>query len=360
MRDKSALISGVSGQDGAYLAEYLLKLGYEVIGIVRRQSSPHFWRLSQIVQNPKFTMVEGDVTDFSAINRIVNHIRPDEIYNLAAQSFVGGSFESPHYTSMTCAIGPLNFLDAICANKLEKTTRFYQASTSELFGKVLETPQSETTPFYPRSPYAVAKQYGHWITKNYRESKGLFACSGILFNHESPNRGDEFVTQKICKGVAQFCRDGTVLRLGNIDAQRDWGHAKDFIRAMHLMLQQDSPVDYVIATGELNSVRHFVSKAFSQVGIGIKFEGSGLKEVGRIDSVDYEKLKKFAPITADFFPLGTAVLEIDEKFFRPAEVELLLGDSSKARADLGWEPSFSFEDMISEMVAAAFTNVYAR
>lgn len=343
----------MSGQDGAYLAKLLLDKGYSVVGMVRRQSSPNFWRIADLAENPDFRLVEADVTDFSALNRIIHNEKPAEIYNLAAQSFVGGSFDNPFYTSQTCALGPLGILESIVVNGLEEDTKFYQASTSELFGKVVETPQNENTPFYPRSPYAVAKQYGHWITKNYRESAGLFACSGILFNHESPLRGMEFVTQKICHALVDFCVTGKILELGNISALRDWGHAADFVEAMYLILQRDVPDDYVISTGRTISVRDFLEIACSSIGISLDFEGKGLEEVAIVAACDNDLLENKTGIRSTC-QIGQQLMKINPKYFRPAEVQLLCGDSSKAAEELGWKPKVSVEELADEMVAFAF------
>ena len=337
---KKALIVGITGQDGSYLAEFLLKKNYVVHGIKRRASSLNTGRIDHIYQDlhedePRFILHYGDVTDSTNIIRIIRQIEPDEIYNLAAQSHVRVSFDMPAYTAQVDAIGTLNILEAIKILGLSKKTKFYQASTSELYGKVQETPQSETTPFYPRSPYAVAKLYGFWITKNYREAYNIFACNGILFNHESPRRGETFVTRKITRAVARI-RQGLQkhLYLGNINAKRDWGHARDYVEAMWLMLQQDTPDDYVVATGQTHSVREFVQKAFQAVGIHIKWKGSGLDEIG---------------YNAD---TGEEIVFIDPKYFRPTEVELLLGDPSKIKNQIGWTPQTTFKTLAKEMVEA--------
>jgi len=335
---KKALITGVTGQDGAYLAEFLLGKGYEVHGIKRRASSFNTARVDHLYKDPheehvRFFMHYGDLTDATNLIRIIQDVQPDEIYNLAAQSHVQVSFESPEYTANSDALGTLRLLEAIRILGLEQKTRFYQASTSEMFGKVQETPQKETTPFYPRSPYAAAKVYSYWITVNYREAYNMFACNGILFNHESPIRGETFVTRKITRAVARIklgLQD--LLYLGNLDARRDWGHARDFIRAMWLMLQQDEPDDYVIATGENHSVREFVEKAFSHIDVKIRWQGSGVHETGKDAAT------------------GKTLIKIDPRYFRPTEVDFLLGDPSKAGDQLGWRAQVSFDEIIKEMV----------
>ena len=335
---KSALITGITGQDGAYLAEFLLEKGYEVHGIKRRSSSFNTVRVDHLYKDPhekdvRFFMHYGDLTDATNLIRIIQEIQPDEIYNLAAQSHVKVSFETPEYTANADALGTLRLLEAIRILKMEEKTRFYQASTSELFGKAREIPQRETTPFYPRSPYAVAKLYGYWITVNYREAYKMFACNGILFNHESPIRGETFVTRKITRAVARI-KLGLQERLylGNLDAKRDWGYAGDYVKAMWLMLQQEDPEDYVIATGESHSVREFVEKAFGEIGIKIVWGGSGADETGK----DSET--------------GKSLVKIDPGYFRPTEVDVLLGDPTKARSKLGWEPTVSFDELIKMMV----------
>jgi GDPmannose 4,6-dehydratase len=335
---KKALIFGVTGQDGSYLAEFLLEKGYHVYGIKRRSSSYNTSRIDHIYQDPhnkeiRFFLVYGDVTDSSNLSNIINKIKPDEIYNLAAQSHVRVSFDLPEYTGQVDALGTLRILDAVKSLGLEKTTKFYQASTSELYGLVQETPQTESTPFYPRSPYAVAKLYGFWITKHYREAYDMFACNGILFNHESPRRGETFVTRKISMAVARITKGKQqCLYLGNLDSMRDWGHAKDYVEAMWLMLQQDKPQDFVIATGETHTVREFVEKAFKVTGIDIVWEGEGVDEVG-IDSKS-----------------GKVIVRIDPKYYRPTEVDLLLGNPSKAKIELNWTHKVSFDSLIKEMV----------
>lgn len=343
---KRALITGVTGQDGAYLAEFLLAKGYEVHGIKRRASSFNTDRIDHIYQDPHisnrdFILHYGDMTDSTNLIRVVQEVQPDEIYNLAAQSHVAVSFETPEYTANTDAMGPLRLLEAIRLLKLTDKTRFYQASTSELYGQVQETPQTETTPFYPRSPYAVAKLYAYWIAVNYREAYGMFACNGILFNHESPIRGETFVTRKITRALARI-KTGLQqsLHLGNIDSKRDWGHALDFVEAQWMILQQDSPDDYVIATGEQYSVRQFIEHAVEHLGIRINWEGSGLDEIGRVA----ENRDDDGPKTGDI------IVRIDPRYFRPTEVETLLGDASKARNKLGWQPKISFAQLVEEMV----------
>jgi GDPmannose 4,6-dehydratase len=336
---KKALITGVTGQDGAYLAELLLGKGYEVHGIKRRASSFNTDRIDHLYKDPHESGVRlhlhyGDLTDATNLIRIVQNVQPDEIYNLAAQSHVAVSFETPEYTANADALGALRLLEAIRILGLEKKTRYYQASTSEMFGLVQEIPQRETTPFYPRSPYGAAKVYAHWITVNYREAYGLYACSGILFNHESPIRGETFVTRKVTRGLARISlgmQDG--LYLGNLDSLRDWGHAADFVRAQWLMLQQDVPDDFVIATGEQHSVREFVELAGAELGMKIEWRGSGVAEQG-VDVVT-----------------GKVIVKVDPRYFRPTEVETLLGDASKARAKLGWKPEKTFGELVAEMVA---------
>jgi GDPmannose 4,6-dehydratase len=347
---KSALITGVTGQDGAYLAEFLLEKGYEVHGIKRRSSSFNTDRVDHLYQDPHesnrdFVLHYGDTTDATNILRVVQTVKPDEIYNLAAQSHVAVSFETPEYTANADALGTLRILEAIRILGLEGSARFYQASTSELYGKVQETPQTERTPFYPRSPYAVAKLYAYWITVNYREAYGLYACNGILFNHESPTRGETFVTRKITRAVARIVL-GLQERvyLGNLDSRRDWGHARDFVEAQWLMLQQDEPEDFVVATGEQHSVREFVQIAFAEAGVDLAFEGEGLDEKGIVTSV-----REVDGVTAPCAP-GTEVVTIDPRYFRPTEVDAPLGDASKARDVLGWQPRVGFGDLVSEMV----------
>ena len=330
---KVALITGVTGQDGSYLAELLLEKGYEVHGIVRRSSLINTYRIDHIYDNERFTLHYGDLTDATNIIGVIKKIEPDEIYNLGAQSHVKVSFEMPEYTGNVDGLGTLRILEAVRLLGMEKSVRIYQASTSELYGLVQEVPQSETTPFYPRSPYGVAKLYGYWIVKNYRESYGLHASSGILFNHESPRRGETFVTRKITRGLSRISTgEQNVLSLGNLDARRDWGHAKDFVEAMWLMLQQDEPDDYVIATGEQYSVRDFVNAAAPYFGFKIEWMGEGLNEIG----YDWNTKRP--------------VIKVDPKYFRPAEVESLLGDATKAKEKLGWEPKTSFKELVEDMV----------
>ena len=347
---KRALITGITGQDGSYLAEFLLEKGYEVHGIKRRASSFNTQRIDHIYQDPhaphaRMKLHYGDLTDSSNLTRIISDIKPDEIYNLGAQSHVAVSFEAPEYTADVDALGALRILEAIRFLGLEKTTRFYQASTSELYGLVQETPQRETTPFHPRSPYAVAKLYSYWITVNYREAYGIYACNGILFNHESPRRGETFVTRKITRGLANIAQGlEPCLYMGNIDALRDWGHAKDYVRMQWMMLQQDAPEDFVIATGVQHSVRQFIIWSAEELGIRLRFEGEGVDEIGIVDSIDGEN----APAVS----VGDVIIRIDPAYFRPAEVESLLGDPSKAKAKLGWEPHITVQQMCAEMVAS--------
>jgi len=345
---KKALITGITGQDGSYLAEFLLAKGYEVHGIKRRASSFNTARIDHIYQDPhtdnsKFHLHYGDLTDTSNLTRILKEIEPDEVYNLGAQSHVAVSFESPEYTADVDAMGTLRLLEAIRFLGMEKTTRFYQASTSELFGDVQETPQRETTPFYPRSPYAVAKMYAYWITVNYRESYGMYACNGILFNHESPRRGETFVTRKITRAIANISQGlEDCLYLGNMDALRDWGHAKDYVRMQWMMLQQDAPDDFVIATGKQISVREFVRMSAQNAGVEITFTGTGLDEIGTATAVSAE--------AGSTIKIGDVIVRTDPRYFRPAEVETLLGDPSKAKNLLGWVPEITVEEMCKEMV----------
>ncbi|PWR04537.1 GDP-mannose 4,6-dehydratase [Meridianimarinicoccus roseus] len=346
---KRALITGVTGQDGSYLAEFLLAKGYEVHGIKRRSSLFNTQRIDHIYQDPheshqRLKLHYGDLTDSSNLTRIIEQIEPDEVYNLGAQSHVAVSFEAPEYTADVDAIGTLRLLEAIRFIGLERKTRFYQASTSELYGLVQETPQSETTPFHPRSPYAVAKLYAYWITVNYREAYGMHASNGILFNHESPRRGETFVTRKITRGFCNIAQGlESCVYLGNIDALRDWGHAKDFVRMQWMMLQQDEPEDYVIATGVQYSVREFIDWTTRALGITLRFEGTGTDEIGIVESVTGSDAPAVKP--------GDVILRIDPRYFRPAEVETLLGDPSKAREKLGWQPEITAQQMCAEMVA---------
>ena len=349
---KRALITGITGQDGSYLAEFLLEKGYEVHGIKRRASLFNTQRIDHIYQDPhtdhaKLKLHYGDLTDTSNLTRIISEVQPDEVYNLGAQSHVAVSFEAPEYTADVDAIGALRLLEAIRFLGLEKKTRFYQASTSELYGLVQETPQKETTPFHPRSPYAVAKLYAYWITVNYREAYGLYACNGILFNHESPRRGETFVTRKITRGLANIAQGlEPCLYMGNIDALRDWGHAKDYVRMQWMMLQQDAPEDFVIATGQQFSVREFITWAAADLGIALEFTGEGLDEIATVVSVTGDK--------APALKQGDVVVRIDPRYFRPAEVETLLGDPTRARERLGWEPEITAREMCAEMVAEDF------
>lgn len=346
---KVALITGITGQDGSYLAEFLLRKNYVVHGIKRRSSLINTDRIDHLyedphINHPQFVLHYGDLTDSTNLIRIVQETQPDEIYNLAAQSHVKVSFETPEYTANADGIGTLRILEAIRLLGLSKKTKFYQASTSELYGLVQETPQKETTPFYPRSPYAVAKLYGYWITVNYREAYNMFAVNGILFNHESPVRGETFVTRKITRGVAQIALGQTdKLFLGNLDAKRDWGHAKDFIEAMWLMLQQEKPEDYVIATGQTTTVRDFVKMAFGELGIEVSFKGSGKEEKGYVVKCNQAAYQ---------LPEGKEIVSIDERYFRPTEVDLLIGDATKAKKQLGWTPKYDLPALVREMVQA--------
>ena len=346
---KVALITGVTGQDGSYLAEFLLEKGYEVHGIKRRSSQFNTQRVDHIYQDPhidnvRFKLHYGDLTDTSNLTRLLAEIRPDEVYNLGAQSHVAVSFEAPEYTADVDAIGTLRLLEAIRFLGLENKTRFYQASTSELYGLVQEIPQKETTPFYPRSPYAVAKLYAYWITVNYREAYGIYACNGILFNHESPRRGETFVTRKITRGLANIAQGlEDCLYLGNMDALRDWGHAKDYVRMQWMMLQQEQPEDFVIATGVQFSVRQFVQWSAEHLGITLRFEGSGVDEVGIVESISGD--------SAPALKVGDVIVRVDKRYFRPSEVETLLGDPSKAKRKLGWTPEITVQEMCAEMVA---------
>jgi len=345
---KVALITGVTGQDGSYLAELLLEKGYEVHGIKRRSSSLNTERVDHIYQdnhekNQKFFLHYGDLTDSSNLTRIIKDVQPDEVYNLGAQSHVAVSFECPEYTADVDAMGTLRLLEAIRFLGLEKKTKFYQASTSELFGEVQEIPQKETTPFHPRSPYAVAKMYAYWIVVNYRESYGMYACNGILFNHESPRRGETFVTRKITRAITNISQGlENCLYLGNMDALRDWGHAKDYVRMQWMMLQQETPDDFVIATGKQISVREFVALSAKEVGIELEFIGEGINEVASVISVTGDN--------ANGVTVGDVIVRVDSRYFRPAEVETLLGDPTKAKEKLGWVPQITVEDMCSEMV----------
>jgi GDPmannose 4,6-dehydratase len=349
---KTALITGITGQDGAYLAELLLAKGYVVHGIKRRSSLFNTDRIDHLYQDPhvddqRLVLHYGDLTDSTNLIRIIQQVQPDEIYNLAAMSHVAVSFETPEYTANADALGTLRILEAIRILGLENKTRFYQASTSELYGLVQEVPQKESTPFYPRSPYAVAKLYGYWITVNYREAYGLYACNGILFNHESPLRGETFVTRKITRAMARIALGlQDCLYLGNLSALRDWGHAKDYVQMQWLMLQQQQPEDFVIATGVQYSVRQFVEMAAAQLGIQVVFEGEGQNEVGRVEKVQGQRAK---------LKPGEVIVRVDPRYFRPTEVETLLGDPSKAKHKLGWEPKITLPELVAEMVEADYT-----
>ena len=348
---KKALITGITGQDGAYLAEFLLKKGYQVHGLKRRTSLFNTDRIDHLYQDPHekectFILHHGDMTDSSSLIRIIQQVQPDEIYNLAAQSHVAVSFEEPEYTADSDALGTLRVLEAIRILDLADKTKFYQASTSELFGKVQEVPQTEKTPFYPRSPYAVAKMYAFWIVVNYREAYNMYACNGILFNHESPIRGETFVTRKITRALARIVLGlQECVYLGNLDAKRDWGHARDYVEMQWLMLQQDTPDDFVIATGKQYSVRDFVNAAANELGITLRWEGTGLDEKGIVDSVNKEKSEAGLTYPAP----GDVIVKVDPRYFRPTEVESLLGDPTKAKEKLGWTPATSFIDMVAEM-----------
>ncbi|MDW5287894.1 GDP-mannose 4,6-dehydratase [Formosa sp. PL04] len=347
MKQKVALITGVTGQDGAYLSEFLLKKGYEVHGLKRRSSLFNTDRIDHLYQDPhidgrNFFLHYGDMTDSTNLIRLIKEIQPDEIYNLAAMSHVHVSFEIPEYTGNADGLGTLRILDAVRLLGLEKKTRIYQASTSELYGKVQEVPQSETTPFYPRSPYAVAKMYAYWITVNYREAYGMYACNGILFNHESPIRGETFVTRKITRAVSRIALGlQDKFFLGNLDAQRDWGHAKDYVRMMWMILQAEEAEDWVIATGKTTPVRDFVKMAFGELGITLEFKGEGVEEKAYIASCDNAEFQ---------LEIGKEVLAVDPKYFRPTEVELLIGDASKANNKLGWIPEFDLNDLVKDMM----------
>lgn len=346
---KKALITGVTGQDGAYLSELLLKKGYEVHGIKRRSSIFNTARIDHLYEDPhvdnrNFILHYGDLTDSTNLIRIIQEVKPDEIYNLGAMSHVKVSFDAPEYTANADALGTTRILEAIRLLGLTKKTKFYQASTSELYGLVQEVPQKETTPFYPRSPYAVAKLYAYWITINYREAYNMYACNGILFNHESPLRGETFVTRKITRAVSKIAMGlQKCLYLGNMDARRDWGHAADYVEAMWLMMQQDEPEDFVIATGETNSVRDFVRFAFAEVGIELSFSGEGVDEVGIVVGAHHPDYK---------IQTGSTVVKVDPRYFRPTEVELLIGDPTKAKEQLGWEPNYNLKGLIKEMLAS--------
>jgi len=349
MKKNVALITGITGQDGSYLAEFLLDKGYVVHGIKRRSSSLNTQRIDHIYQDPhienkNFILHYGDLSDSSNLTRILSETQPDEVYNLGAQSHVAVSFEAPEYTADVDALGTLRLLEAIRFLGMEKKVKFYQASTSELYGDVREIPQKETTPFYPRSPYAVAKMYAYWIVVNYRESYGMYACNGILFNHESPRRGETFVTRKITRGLANIAQGlENCLFMGNIDALRDWGHAKDYVRMQWMMLQQDVADDFVIATGVQYSVRQFIQWSAEELGVTLRFEGTGLDEVGIVEKIEGDNAPKLS--------VGDVIVRIDPRYFRPAEVETLLGDPSKAKEQLGWTPVITVQEMCAEMVS---------
>ena len=359
-KNKTALITGITGQDGAYLAELLLEKGYIVHGIKRRASLFNTDRIDHLYQDPhvenqRLFLHYGDLTDSLNITRIIQECQPDEIYNLGAQSHVQVSFETAEYTANVDGLGPLRILEAVRLLGMEKKTRIYQASTSELYGLVQETPQSETTPFYPRSPYAVAKMYGFWITVNYREAYNMYACNGILFNHESPLRGETFVTRKITRAAAKMALGlQEKLFIGNMEAKRDWGHAKDYVEAMWLMLQQDEPEDFVIATGVTTTVRDFIRKAFEELGITLRFEGEGAGEIGLLGSVDKERFEERTGLSLNEFKYqeGDILIEVDPKYFRPTEVEFLLGNPTKAMDNLGWKPKYNLQKLLEDMIVS--------
>lgn len=356
---KIALITGITGQDGAYLSEFLIKKGYTVHGIKRRASLFNTDRIDHLYQDPhaenrKMILHYGDMTDSMNITRLIGEIQPDEIYNLAAQSHVKVSFDTPEYTANVDGLGTLRILEAVRLLGLTKKTRIYQASTSELYGLVQEVPQKETTPFYPRSPYAVAKMYAYWITVNYREAYDMFACNGILFNHESPLRGETFVTRKVTRALSRIALGiQTEVYMGNLSSKRDWGHAKDYVKAMYLILQQDQPDDYVIATGVTTTIRDFITKSFAEIGVGVSFQGEGADEIGVIDSVDstlfIEKVGE-QYLKAIESRLGETVVRVDPQYFRPTEVELLIGDATKSRTKLSWEPEYDLDGLIADMM----------
>jgi GDPmannose 4,6-dehydratase len=359
-KKKIALVTGITGQDGAYLSELLLDKGYIVHGIKRRASMFNTDRIDHLYQDPheddkRFILHYGDMTDSMNLTRIIQEVQPDEIYNLAAQSHVKVSFDTPEYTANVDALGTLRILEAVRLLGLTEKTRIYQASTSELYGLVQQVPQSETTPFYPRSPYAVAKIYGYWITVNYREAYNMFACNGILFNHESPLRGETFVTRKITRAVSKIALGlQDKLYMGNMDAKRDWGHAKDYVEAMWLILQQEKAEDYVIATGITTIVRDFITMAFAEVGIKLRFEGEGVNEKGSIDFIDFDTYKKAIGDSAvnKELKVGTVLVEVDPRYFRPTEVDLLIGDPTKAQTKLGWKPKYDLKGLLEDMIQA--------
>mgnify|MGYP001347539775 CR=1 FL=1 len=352
---KIALITGITGQDGAYLAEFLLKKGYHVHGIKRRSSLFNTDRIDHLYEdphnpNPKLTLHYGDLTDSTNLIRLIQQIQPDEIYNLAAMSHVHVSFDTPEYTANADGLGTLRLLEAIRLLNLTEKTKIYQASTSELYGLVQAVPQSETTPFYPRSPYAVAKLYAYWITVNYREAYNMFACNGILFNHESPIRGETFVTRKITRAAAKIALGlQDILYLGNLNSKRDWGHAKDYIEAMYLMLQQEKPEDFVIATGVTTEIREFVRKSFAFIGIDLEFKGKDENEIGVISHIDINKTEEFG-LNKESLSIGKTVVAVDKRYYRPTEVDLLIGDASKAREKLNWQPKYNLEALIEDMM----------
>jgi len=356
-QQKVALITGITGQDGSYLAEFLLKKGYIVHGIKRRASLFNTDRIDHLYQDPhvenrNLILHYGDMTDSMNLTRIIQETQPDEIYNLAAMSHVHVSFETPEYVANADGTGTLRILEAVRLLGLEKKTKIYQASTSELYGKVQETPQSETTPFYPRSPYAVAKMYAYWITVNYREAYGMFACNGILFNHESPVRGETFVTRKITRAASKIALGlQDKVYLGNLDAKRDWGHAKDYVKMMWMILQTKEPEDWVIATGQTTTVRDFVKLAFGYCGISLRFEGIGVDEKGIIDALDEDRVKSLG-LNASRLALNTTVVAVDPRYFRPTEVDLLLGDPSKAEQKLGWKREYNLQNLVDDMMAS--------
>ncbi len=356
--NKTALITGITGQDGAYLAELLLKKGYKVVGLKRRSSMFNTGRIDHLFNKDReeksnFSYAYSDLTDSTNLIRLIKEFEPDEIYNLAAMSHVKISFDTPEYTANTDGIGMLRLLEAIRILGMEKKTKIYQASTSELFGKVQEIPQKETTPFYPRSPYGVAKLYAYWITVNYREAYGMHASNGILFNHESPLRGETFVTRKITRAAANIALGFQhSLYLGNLDSKRDWGHAKDHVKAMYLILQQETPDDYVIATGKTTSVRDFVYKTFAYLGISIGFKGKGVDEIGFIESIDIDKLEGLTERKVDYIKVGQELIKVDPFYFRPTEVDLLVGDPTKAKTKLGWKPEYNLDMLVEDMISS--------
>jgi GDPmannose 4,6-dehydratase len=358
MTKKKAIITGITGQDGAYLTELLLSKDYEVYGLKRRSSLFNTERIDHLYKDPhdkdvKLHLYYSDLTDSTNLIRIIQEVQPDEIYNLAAMSHVHVSFDIPEYTANADGVGTLRILEAVRLLGLEKTTKIYQASTSELYGKVQEVPQKETTPFYPRSPYAVAKMYAYWITVNYREAYNMFACNGILFNHESPLRGETFVTRKITRAVAQIAMGmQEFVYMGNLNSKRDWGHAKDYVRAMYLILQQKNPDDYVIATGKTTEIRDFIRMSFSEIGITLEFKGNGVSEEGYIQKIEKETFISKLEFAPDNFKPGQVLVKVDPRYFRPTEVDLLIGDPTKANKNLGWSPEYTLEMLVKEMIAS--------